>query len=359
MRLPALNSRPVTATVLAATSGPTGPLSIAVLVRGVAVIAAVALAIGIALTWRIGGGIQWSAAVFELLPFLLVLGAASQAWRFLRWHLLVRRRVPTLPLTASIRIYLAGFALELSPGRLAAFLKFALVRQSTGVAEAETVGVLPVEAATEVLSYLVLSVGAALLGGYRLPPIGWGAVVAFLGLFVLALLSPSRAWLHRRLGRLTPVHGERWLRAFLHGLVAIGGPLPVLLALACALAARVCEVVLFQLAAGAVGLPLSLIGAALAWGASGLAGGLSMLPGGVGAAEGAIVATVLAIGGNGAPALAAALLSRAVTLWFWIPFGLACAVVSTRRTGSTDVAYPAPKTEDRRTAPDWRRRRRA
>ena len=95
-----------------------------------------------------------------------------------------RRRVPTLPLTASVRIYLAGFALELSPGRLAAFLKFSLVRQSTGIAEAETVGVLPVEAATEVLSYLLLSVGAALLSGYRLPAVGWGAVVAFLALVV-------------------------------------------------------------------------------------------------------------------------------------------------------------------------------
>jgi uncharacterized membrane protein YbhN (UPF0104 family) len=315
------------------------------MVRAVVVLATLALLIGIVLTWRLGDGIPWSPNLLGTVPLLLVLGAGSQGCRFLRWHLLVRRRAPTLPLGASVRIYLTGFALELTPGRLAAFLKFALVRQATGVPETETVGVLPVEAATEVVSYLLVALAAAALGGYRLPKTGWGVVVAFLALLGFGLLGPFRRRLQGHLGDSRPGTRLHGLRSFLQGLLAIGGPAPVLVALTCALAARACEVVLFRLAAGAVGLHLSPAAAAIAWGASGLAGGLSMLPGGVGAAEGAIVATVLKVGGRAAPALAAALLSRAVTLWFWIPIGLACAAASTRAPKETR-AGPDFATED-------------
>jgi glycosyltransferase 2 family protein len=311
-------------------SAPPALRHLRVLVRGVAALAALALAIGVVLTWRLGDGIRWSSGLFGVVPLLVLLAAGSQGARFLRWHFLICRRVPAFPVLASARIYLTGFALELTPGRVAAFLKFALVRQATGVPEAETVGVLPVEASTEVVSYLAVSLAAAVFGGYRLPTLGWGVIAAFLALVALALLGPGRQWLQRFSGPQHQTPHVRWLRSFLQGLLAIGGPGPLLVAFACALAARACEVALFRLAAGAVGLHLSLAAAALAWGASGLAGGLSMLPGGVGAAEGAIVATIVTVGGGGGPALAAALLSRAVTLWIWIPVGLGCAVASTR-----------------------------
>jgi uncharacterized membrane protein YbhN (UPF0104 family) len=313
----------------AGSSPPTVP-HLRVLVRGVAALAALALAVGVVLTWRLGDDIRWSSSLFGVVPLLVILATGSQVSRFCRWHFLICRRAPTFPVLASARVYLTGFALEMTPGRVAAFLKFALVRQATGVPEAETVGVLPVEAATEVVSYLAISLAAAVFGGYRMPPFGWGVIVAFLCLVALALIGPGR---HRLQRFRDPQHHTlqlRWLRSFLQGLLAIGGPGPLGLAFAFALAARACEVVLFRLAAGAVGLHLSLAAAALAWGASGLAGGLSMLPGGVGAAEGAIVATAVKLGAGAGPALAAALLSRAVTLWIWIPVGLGCAVASTR-----------------------------
>lgn len=299
-----------------------------VLVRTVTAIATGALVVGVVLTWRLGGTGAWSATLLRRLPWLFLLGTGSQSSRFLRWHSLVIRRAPLLHLRASARIYLSGFALEMTPGRVGAFLKFSLLRSTTGVPEAETVGVLPVEAATEVLSFLLVAVAGALAGGYRLPSAGWGVVVALVVLLVVALIGPLR----RRFGgqvRLTarfPI-----VQTFLTGLLSIGGPLPLLVALFCSLAARTCEVFLFGIAAAAVGLRLTPAGTTLAWGASGLAGGLSLLPGGVGVAEGAIVATVLALGGRAAPALAAAVVSRIMTIWLWVPLGLACAVASTRR----------------------------
>jgi uncharacterized membrane protein YbhN (UPF0104 family) len=299
-----------------------------VLVRTVTAIASIALVVGVVLTWRLGGAGAWSGTLLHRLPWLFLLGTGSQASRFFRWHSLVIRRAPQLLIRDSVRIYLSGFALEMTPGRVGAFLKFSLLRRTTGVPEAETVGVLPVEAATEVLSFLLVALIGAVAGGYRLPSIGWGVVIAFVVLLAVALIGPVRQRFGGR-GRFT----ERFpvVQAFLAGLLSVGGPQPLLIALLCSLAARSCEVLLFGIATAAVGLQLTPAGAALAWGASGLAGGLSLLPGGVGAAEGAIVATVLALGGRTAPALAAAVVSRIMTIWLWVPLGLACAVASTRR----------------------------
>jgi glycosyltransferase 2 family protein len=313
-------------------SGPSVP-SIRALVRTAAAIAAVSLVIGVLLTWRLGGRV-WTAALATALPLMLLLGTGSQGCRFLRWHVLATRRVPALGIRDSLRIYLAGFALELTPGRLGAILKFSLLRRVTGVPEADTVAIVAVEATAEIASFLLVAALGAIVGGYAPPRLGAGVVLALIILVGLGLLGPSRRWLARRRG--TAWAAARWpmLRSFAGGLLSVGSPRPLLFALAWALAARACEVALFGTAAHRIGLALSPAGFAAAWGASGLAGGLSLLPGGVGAAEGAIVATVTGIGGSASLALLAALVSRTMTLWVWIPLGLGCALASARPVAS-------------------------
>ncbi|MGI8912422.1 MAG: lysylphosphatidylglycerol synthase transmembrane domain-containing protein [Chloroflexota bacterium] len=301
--------------------------SIRALIRTAAAIAAVSLALGVLLTWRLGGGV-WTASLATALPLMFLLGAGSQGCRFLRWHVLATRRVPALRTLDSLRIYLAGFALELTPGRLGAFLKFSLLRQATGVPEADTVAIVAVESTAEIVSFLLVAVLGAVVGGFAPPRLRAGVVITLLVLVGLVLLSPSRRWLARRRGPTWAA--ARWplLRSFADGLLSVGSLRPVLLALGWALAARACEVVLFGTAAHRVGLTLPPAGVAAVWGASGLAGGLSLLPGGVGAAEGAIVATAAGLGGNASLALVAALASRVMTLWVWIPVGLGCALAS-------------------------------
>lgn len=303
--------------------------SVRTLVRTAATIAGIAMGIGVLLTWRLGGSV-WTATLARALPLLFLLGIGSQGCRFLRWHVLAKRRAPRLRLRDSVRIYLAGFALELTPGRLGAFLKFSLLRRATGVPEADTVAIVAVEATAEILSFFLVAALGAALGGYAPPRIGLGAALALAILLGLVLLGPSRRWLAKRPALRWAA--ERWpmLRSFAEGLLSVGSPRPILLALGWALAARACEVALFGTAAHDAGLALPAAGVATVWGASGLAGGLSLLPGGVGAAEGAIVAAATGIGGSPSLALVAALVSRTMTLWVWIPIGLGCALASAR-----------------------------
>lgn len=303
-------------------------------------LATVLLAVGLTLSWRMGRTVNWSAQVLPALPLLLVLGTGSYSARFVRWHLLVRRLAPRLPLRTSAAIYMAGFGMGLTPGRLGEFMKFTLLRQATGVAEAESVSVFPLERATEATAFVGLAVVGAVVGNLHLQHIGIGALLTIAVLPCLALLPLGYQVLRRRRASGKASRSGRLLSQVLHGLLTISGFRAVLLALLCAAVARTFDTFLFYSAAHAVGLPLTLPMAAFAWGLAGLVGGLSLLPAGVGAVEASLVATVIGLGGDGALALAAALLARLMTLWLWIPPGLWFAFRGCR--AMADDATPSP-----------------
>ncbi len=275
--------------------------------------------------WHLADQAHWSTADFRWLPLLLVLGACSYFLRFLRWHLLATRLAPQLRLAASVRIYMAGFALGLTPGRLGEFAKFAFLKDLTGVDELRSAPIFPLERATEATSFLALALAGAIFGHLPLrnPGLTVLAVAAFLP--GVAAGTVVLRWLLKRQQQ-TPSTTQGGLRALVAGTLDVAGPIPVCLALLCALLARSFDATLFWAAANGTGMSLSLAAAAFAFGLAGLAGGLSLMPGGVVAVEGALVATVVALGGNVGLGIAAALLARTTTLWLWVPFGLVFAV---------------------------------
>jgi uncharacterized membrane protein YbhN (UPF0104 family) len=280
-------------------------------------LAAVFLAIGLAVSWQLVQTAGWSSGGVSWLPAMAALGVGSYTLRFLRWHLLARRVAPRLWLRPSLRIYMAGFAMGLTPGRVGEFCKFALLRDETGVPEARSAFVFPLERVTEATSFAGLAVAGAGLGHLGLGRLGLGVLGAIAALPALALIGLA---LRRRRGGVA-ARGA-WLRQMTHGIQSLVNPGTLLLALLCALAARCCDALLFWATASAVGVPLPLAGAALAFGLAGLAGGLLLLPAGVGAVEGSLVATAAALGGDPASALVAAVLARCLTLWVWVPLGL-------------------------------------
>lgn len=287
----------------------------------IAALATALLCIGLYLSWRMERNVAWSRTVLPVLPVLLALGGGSYGARFVRWHLLVRRLAPQLLLRDSLRIYLAGFAMGLTPGRVGEFLKFSLLRDVTGVAEVESFTIFPVERATEAATFLGLGVVGAILGHVQVQRIGVGSLVTIAVLpFLAAVAVVLRLLYQRRSAGATRPPGR--FDGALRGLFTVAGLRALIPALCCAVVARCFDATLFFTAAHAVGITLSLAGAAMAWGLAGLVGGLSLLPAGVGAVEASLVATVIGLGGDGATALAAALLARIMTLWIWIPSGL-------------------------------------
>ena len=282
-------------------------------------------------TWRSASGAPWALANLYWLPVLLAAGVAGYMLRFLRWHVMVGKLAPELGWRTSLRIYMAGFALALTPGRLGELLKFSLLRSETGVAELEAVPVFPLERASEAASCLLLMALAASAGHlpHAHPSRGTWLIVAFLpmaalGGLYLRVISSSRT-------NSFSGHLGQSARRLLKGTAAIGQPGTLAAAMLCAMAARCFEALAFYAGLGVIGVMAAPGTVGLASGISGLVGGLSLLPGGISAVEASLVGTMTAYGVPLNSAVVAALISRAATLWLWIPGGLWLALSATPR----------------------------
>lgn len=299
--------------------------AIHVVILSTAVLAAVFVVASFWTMWRMGADATILESIRLALFALFALGAGSYMLRFLRWHVLVARLAPGLTMRDSLRVYMAGFALGMTPARAGEVLKFSLLKEASGVRELQGLPVFVVERATEAASFFILATLGAVATHASLGHVRIGTLAVIAALPALAAANWLRGYVLRsrspREGR-----ARRHLQDFLRGLVSVTSPRTMLAALLCALAARSCDAALFWLATQAVGLQVPFGTAAMAFGVAGLAGGLSLLPAGVGAVEGTLVATLGALGSAPDAALAAALLARFMTLWIWIPPGLWCAL---------------------------------
>lgn len=286
-----------------------------------AMLAAIFLVVGGVASYHIGRDTALPSIAFGALPLLLICGVGSYWARFLRWHLLVLRLAPRLHTLASARIYMAGFALGFTPGRIGELVKFSLLRQVTGLPEHESVGVFLIERLTEACAFAGIAIGGAWFSHMQGVKLDADEKVAFVILPILAILPMVFGVWQRRRRSNKPLIGGDAIRLALR----VTGFRAVLLALLCALLARSFDVVLFWLAVHMSGGAISLGESAFAWGTAGLIGGFSLLPAGIGAVEPALVATVVGFGVTVGDGLAAALLSRAVTLWIWVIPGLVLA----------------------------------
>jgi len=325
-------------------SVPDSRRAIRALVRTASLLATVFLLASVFAAWRLSADLSWSWRIWRSLPVLCVLGAGSYLFRFARWHVLVTRIADRLPLLVSLRIYLAGFALGLTPARLGEFLKFALLRDATGIAEMRSAPIFPIERATEAASFLFLVVLGGSLGHFSIGHVNRGAIIATLLLPLLVAIVPVWRFLQQRLQARGSVVQRRSVHDLMHGVMAVAGLRPLTLALLFAITARCCDALLFQAATSALGLSIPLAGSALAYGLAGLVGGLSLLPAGAGAVEASLVTTTVALGGSAEAALGAALLCRLLNMWAWVPPGLYIAIrgvaASTRVPQTTVSATP-------------------
>lgn len=306
----------------------------------VAALAGIFLIVGAGVSVKLAQSAHWDAAsVARWLPWLLALGCGSYMLRFLRWHALVRQLARRLRFGPSLQIYLAGFAMGLTPGRLGEFCKFTLLRQKTRVPEVQSAPIFPLERATEASSFAALATIGAIAGHLAPARLGASTLAAILAIPALALLALVLRFVAKRSRGSSK---QSTLRQLGRGVQSVAGPRPLALALLCAAGARCCDATLFWCACQAAGLHVSLPLSALAFGIAGLTGGFSLLPAGVGAVEASLVATVSGLGGDPTAALVAALLARCVTLWMWVPAGLWFAFRSTV-TAPAEEPAPAPE----------------
>jgi glycosyltransferase 2 family protein len=305
---------------------------------------------------------QWAYA-----PLVMLAVVANYALRFFRWHYYldvigVRDGAPPLaspppvvsaapislgaapagrePIrwTDSLLVFLAGFALTMTPGKLGEVLKSFLLKELNGTAVSYSASLVVVERLTDVLGMLLLaSVGLATFQvGPQIPLV----VLAASLLFVLVV--QRRDWSLRLLGWLegVPLVGRfaGLGRNLYESTFRLLRWKPLLLGILLAALAWFCECVAFFLViAGLAGAsvpsgPALLLQATFIYAFASLVGAVSFLPGGLGATEGSMALLLTRLGGLGAdPAIAATLLVRFATLWFAVVLGVVALLIFQRR----------------------------
>jgi uncharacterized protein (TIRG00374 family) len=281
------------------------------------------------------GGFAW-----PMFGAAIGLACANYVLRFARWHAYLRARALDVPPATSALVFVAGFSMAVTPGKLGELVKSYLLRQLTGIPVAASASIVIAERVSDLLALLVVAVvGVAVYGVAVKVVIACSAVIA-IG-FAFILWRSLGTWAIELVTRPRRLRGVRpKLLEVYDGISALAQPRVLAWSTALAAAAWACEGLGFALIVhgfpgAAVGLGLAL----LIYAATTIAGALSFLPGGLGVTEGAMTLLLVAnaTGVDKGTATAATILTRLATLWFAVAIGVVALVIARRRGAKAEA----------------------
>lgn len=259
-----------------------------------------------------------------------VLGLALLAYalRFMKWHLLLRRVQPHVPVGLNLQIFLAGFSMGITPGKVGELIKAWMLRASLDVPVSRTAPVVVTDRLTDLVALLLLClVGATeLVTDPRLRSLLLTAGIVVAAVTVVLGSRTVLSSLLRGFGRLPYLHGPaRRALPLVSPMTEVLRPVPLAASTFLAVLAWLCECLGFYLVLlGLPGVSANVASAIFIYSASTVLGALSFLPGGLGVTEGGLtlllVRSSTALGR--ATSVAATLLIRLCTLWFSVAIGL-------------------------------------
>lgn len=255
---------------------------------------------------------------------LLCLSLMNYLLRGVRWHLFSRRLGLPTRMSQSLRHFLGGFAMTVTPGRVGELVRMRWLRRETGWAVERTAPLVLIDRATD-LAAMGLMLGLAL----SLTTIGMKAAVL---VAILAIVAAYVATNPRLLSALVTVIWRAlgfWPRLFARirqatrSLSLFTTPRVLAPALTLGFVGWIAEGYALYLLLGWMGADVGL------WTSIGifvfamLAGGLTGAPGGLGGAEAAMIALLSLQGVGLEVSVPATAIIRVTTLWFAIAIGFA------------------------------------
>lgn len=264
-------------------------------------------------------GFRWSA-----LGLALLLATINYALRIVKWeYYLARLGIRGVPKLDSALVFLSGFVLTMTPGKVGEMFKSAVLAQTHGVSAARTAPIVIAERLTDVIGVVLLivlgSVGFA--GG-----LGWavaGAVLVALGVGVILWHRPL-LWMvglvERGPARLRPLAPR--LREAVDSLRILASPGALLWPALLSLVAWGCEGVALHVVVQGFGFEGNLALAVFFYSTATLAGAIIPVPGGLGVTESMIQQQLVRLGAIPlGPATTSMILVRFATLWWAVLLG--------------------------------------
>jgi len=258
------------------------------------------------------------------LRFLVPIGLLSLGNYFLRyvkwhWYLkLLGHRIDRFP---NLLVFLSGFALTVTPGKIGEFIKAYIVKERFNVPYTASTAVLLMERFTDVAALVLLSC----LGLFLSFLAWWVAVLALLAFFAFLMLLRNRTlagWAIDQTARfrllkrfsepLKTFYEEGWI------LLDMGIFIPSLLL---SLGAWFLEGLGYAIVAWGLGSAITLMEGVFIYSVALLGGGLTLFLGGLGATEGGMVGLGIFFGMSRSTAAASTIIVRVMTLWLAVIIG--------------------------------------
>lgn len=294
------------------------------------IIISILFAIAIYMGVSIAGGFHDIVDTFMRLGLPIVimvfsLSLINYILRFYRWHLYLKHLKYTIPFLENFKIYLSGFALTTTPGKIGEVLRGHFLK-SHNVSWNHTLAIIMSERLSDLLVILAFS----MLGIFYYPKIQGVLFLGFVIIAVLVICLFNRNLLDRFSEKLQSYNTRvaillnKVIILLLsvrkcHSMKLLGA---TLILSYIAWSAEVYGMYLVVKILGYNDLSIGYI--CFVYAASMLIGALSFLPGGLGSSEATMI-TLLVLKGIPSPsAIAITLFVRLATLWFAVGLGVAC-----------------------------------
>ncbi|MEW6349797.1 MAG: lysylphosphatidylglycerol synthase transmembrane domain-containing protein [Thermodesulfobacteriota bacterium] len=255
----------------------------------------------------------------SLVLAFVITGWLLRGWRF---HYYLIQSHPEVRLGYSISVFLAGFALTGTPGKVGEAVKGVFTKRDYGIPATRVVGIVVVERLMDLLAVLVLASFSLLMFSDWRGTFAVCAGIVAAGGVTLCLESVYRPLLEG-LGRISFLSKvSRWVlevlltgRDLMHARILVIG-------LVVSIVAWGLEAISMYVILQGLKLPATLLQANFVYSFSTLIGALSMLPGGIGGTELGMVGLMGFMGIAYAHAIPAVILIRLSTLWFAVIVGI-------------------------------------
>jgi uncharacterized protein (TIRG00374 family) len=264
---------------------------------------------------------------WKIFPIVLLFTLFNYALRFLKWHFYLRQvGVDTIPWQNSLRLFIGGFPLAVTPGKVGEALKGVWVNQLSSLPVGKGISVVVAERISDGLAVLLL----ATLGVIAYPRYWVAFALIFFTLALIISISqirPAALWM-LSIGERLPLvrHFIGGIRDFYEGSFVLFRPKPTIMAVSLGTISWLGEGIGFYLILIGLGLSPGLKLATIAifvLSFSTVVGGASTLPGGLGVIEASIAGMLtFLVGIESSLAVGATLLIRLATLWFGFALGL-------------------------------------
>ena len=264
---------------------------------------------------------------WNIFPLVIALTLFNYGLRFIKWHYYIKLvGIKTIAWPESARLFVGGFPLAVTPGKVGEALKGVWLYNRSGLPIAKGLSVVVAERISDGLAVLGLST-LGVLAYPRYWPAFLTILILLLGIIIISQIRPAASWLLSIATRIPLIKKiVPGLSEFYEGSFSLFRPIPTVLAVGLGVVSWLGEGIGFYLILLGLGMEPSAKLASIAifiLSFSTVIGAASALPGGIGASEASIAGMLTLLAGvEPAIALSATLLIRLATLWFGVTLGL-------------------------------------